>query len=123
MPGRRYQSRIDLLQGTLDFIILQTLRWGTQHGYGISHAINANSQDAFKVETGSLYPALHRLEKQGWVASEWKLSEKGQRAKYYKLTAAGRRQLATEQSRWDRLVDAMRSIMQPFDPAEDRAPR
>jgi PadR family transcriptional regulator PadR len=111
MPGRRYQSRIDLLQGTLDFIILQTLRWGTQHGYGISHAINANSQDAFKVETGSLYPALHRLEKQGWVASEWKLSEKGQRAKYYK------------QSRWGRLVDAMRSIMQPFDPAEDRAPR
>ena len=123
MPGRRYQSRIDLLQGTLDLIVLQTLRWGTQHGYGISHAINANSQDAFKVETGSLYPALHRLEKQGWIASEWKVSEKGQRAKYYKLTAAGRRQLASEQSRWSRLVDAMRAIMQPFDPAQTRTPR
>jgi PadR family transcriptional regulator PadR len=123
MPGRRYQSRIDLLQGTLDLIILQTLRWGTQHGYGISHAINANSQDAFKVETGSLYPALHRLEKQGWIAAEWKLSEKGQRAKYYKLTAAGRRQLASEQSKWTRLVDAMRSIMQPLDSAQTRTPR
>ena len=123
MPGRRYQSRIDLLQGTLDLIVLQTLRWGTQHGYGISHAINANSQDAFKVETGSLYPALHRLEKQGWIASEWKVSEKGQRAKYYKLTAAGRRQLVSEQSRWARLVDAMRSIMQPLDSAQTRAPR
>jgi PadR family transcriptional regulator PadR len=117
MPRARYQNRIDLLQGTLDFIILQTLRWGAQHGYGISHAINAHSQDTFKVETGSLYPALHRLEKQGWVASEWKVSEKGQRAKYYKLTSAGRRQLASERSRWTRLVDAMTSIMTPLDRA------
>ena len=82
MPGEgRYQDRIELLQGTLDLIILQTLRWGPQHGYGISHAINAASRDAFKVETGSLYPALHRLEKRGWIASEWKTSDKKQRAK------------------------------------------
>ena len=107
----RYKSRIDLLQGTLDLIILQTLRMGAQHGYGISHAINANSRDAFKVETGSLYPALHRLEKQGWIASEWKLSEHNQRAKYYRLTAAGRRQLASEQSRWTQFVEAMASLM------------
>ena len=89
MPGEgRYQDRIELLQGTLDLIILQTLRWGPQHGYGISHAINAASRDAFKVETGSLYPALHRLEKRGWIASEWKTSDKKQRAKYYRLTTS-----------------------------------
>ena len=121
MPrGERYQSRIDVLQGTLDLIILQTLSWGIQHGYGISQAINANSRDAFKVETGSLYPALHRLEKQGWVASEWKVSDNNQRAKFYRLTAAGRRQLASEQSRWTRLVDAMSSIMRDRAPAGSR---
>jgi PadR family transcriptional regulator PadR len=113
MPGRRYQSRIDLLQGTLDFIILQTLRWGTQHGYGISHAIDANSQDAFKVETGSLYPALHRLEKQGWVKSEWRVSEHNQRAKYYQLTASGKRQLENERGRWNQLSAAIAGLMNP----------
>ena len=116
MPRReRYVNRIDLLQGTLDLIILQTLRWGPQHGYGISHAINANSQDAFRVETGSLYPALHRLEKRGWVASAWSTSENKQRVKIYKLTAAGRRQLTSEQSRWAQFVDAMASLMKPRD--------
>ena len=112
MPDR---TRLDLLQGTLDLIILQTLRWGPQHGYGISHGINAASHAAFKMETGSLYPALHRLEKRGLVVSEWKMSEKKQRAKYYKLTAAGRKQLATEQSRWSQLVDAMAALMKPRD--------
>jgi transcriptional regulator len=112
MPSR-YQNRIDLLQGTLDLIILQTLRWGPQHGYGISQAINAHSREAFKVETGSMYPALHRLERSGWIASEWKVSDNHQRAKYYRLTAAGRRQLASEQSRWTQLVDAMTSLMKP----------
>lgn len=115
MPGRRYQSRIDLLQGTLDFIILQTLRWGPQHGYGISQAINAHSKDAFKVETGSLYPALHRLEQRGWVASAWATTDNNQRAKFYKLTSAGRRQLTAEQSRWTQFVDAMASLMKPRD--------
>jgi PadR family transcriptional regulator, regulatory protein PadR len=116
MPkGERYANRIDLLQGTLDFIILQTLRWGPQHGYGISHAINAHSNEAFTVETGSLYPALHRLEKRGWVASEWGMTDNNQRARFYKLTAAGRRQLTSEQSRWTQFVDAMASLMKPRD--------
>src|SRR5258707_13230144 len=82
----RYQNRIELLQGTLDMLILQTLQWGPQHGYGISQAIGASSGDVLRVETGSLYPALHRLEKQGWLKSEWKLTESNQRAKYYRLT-------------------------------------
>ena len=116
MPKRaRYQNRIELLQGTLDLIILQTLRLGPAHGYAISHAINAGSRDAFKVETGSLYPALHRLEKQGFVAAEWKMSDNNQRVKHYKLTPAGRRQLASEQSRWAQFVSAMASLMSPRD--------
>ena len=114
MPkGARYAGRIDLLQGTLDLIILQTLRWGPQHGYGISHAINAHSRDAFKVETGSLYPALHRLEKNGWVASEWRTTDNKQRAKFYRLTAAGRKQLSAQHSRWSQFVDAMAALMKP----------
>ena len=114
MPKRvRYASRIDLLQGTLDLIVLQTLQWGPQHGYAISQAINASSHNAFKVETGSLYPALHRLEKQGYVRAEWATTEHKQRARIYSLTAAGRRQLSTEQSRWSQLVQAMASLMKP----------
>jgi PadR family transcriptional regulator PadR len=116
MPkGERYVNRIDLLQGTLDFIILQTLRWGPQHGYGISQAINAHSKEAFKVETGSLYPALHRLEKRGWVTSDWGTTDNNQRARFYRLTAAGKKQLTTEQSRWTQFVDAMASLMRPRD--------
>ena len=107
----RYKDRIELLQGTLDLIILQTLRRGPQHGYGISQAINAASRDAFKVETGSLYPALHRLEKRGWVAAEWKTSDKKQRAKFYKLTSAGRKQLSARHSRWTQFVEAMTSLL------------
>src|SRR5262245_17574653 len=114
-PGARYTNRIDLLQGTLDLIILQTLQWGPAHGYAISHAINAGSNDAFKVETGSLYPALHRLEKRGWIASQWKTSDNKQRAKYYRLTPAGRKQLASEQSRWAQFVDAMAALLKPRD--------
>jgi PadR family transcriptional regulator, regulatory protein PadR len=116
MPKRgRYVNRLDLLQGTLDLIILQTLRWGPQHGYAISHAINAHSRDAFKVETGSLYPALHRLEKRGWVAADWGTTDNKQRAKIYRLTAAGRKQLSAEQSRWSQFVDAMAALMRPRD--------
>jgi len=105
--------RIELLQGTLDMLILRTLQWGSQHGYGISQAIRAQSSEVLQVETGSLYPALQRLEKHGWVTSEWKQSESNQRAKYYKLTASGRKQLASEQARWQQLVKAIAGIMNP----------
>ena len=103
-------NRIELLQGTLDLLILQTLRWGPQHGYGISQAIRTGSNDVLQVETGSLYPALHRLEKRGWVRTEWKTSENKQRAKYYRLTAAGRKQLLVEQSRWSQIVEAVAAL-------------
>ena len=104
-------KKLDLLQGTLDMLILRTLQWGAQHGYGISQTIRAHSADALQVETGSLYPALHRLEKQGWVNSEWKQTESNQRAKYYRLTAAGRKQLAAERARWEQLVAAIAAVM------------
>jgi PadR family transcriptional regulator, regulatory protein PadR len=110
MP-EKYQNRIELLQGTLDMLILQTLQWGDQHGYAIGNAIRATSGDQLRVETGSLYPALHRLERQGWVKSEWKQSEAGQRAKYYRLTAAGRKHLASERNRWSRLVEAIGGVL------------
>jgi transcriptional regulator len=114
MPPREpYKNRIELLQGTLDMLILQTLQWGSQHGHGIAQAIRANSGELLQVETGSLYPALHRLEKQGWLASEWSLTENKQRAKYYKLTAAGKKQLLSEQSKWEQLVQAIAGVMKP----------
>jgi PadR family transcriptional regulator PadR len=114
MPGkRRYQNRIELLQGTLDLLVLQTLQWGPQHGYGITQAIRSNSGQAFDVDTGSLYPALHRLERQRWIGSEWKLSENKQRVKVYRLTAAGKKQLASEHSRWAQLVAAMTAALNP----------
>ena len=94
-------------------LILQTLQWGPQHGHGIGQAIRANSGELLQVETGSLYPALHRLENKGWVASEWKLSEKNQRAKYYRLTPAGKKQLSAEQSQWRLLVKAISKVMKP----------
>lgn len=106
-----YKNRIELLQGTLDLIILKTLQYGSQHGYGISQAIKTNSSDTFVVETGSLYPALHRLEKQGYIESDWDVSDNKQRAKYYKLTQAGRKHLHKEQSRWAKFVAAMTGIM------------
>src|SRR5256712_11938649 len=107
MPGKeRYQHRIELLQGTLDMLVLQTLQWGPQHGYGISQAIHANSGDVLRVETGSLYPALHRLEKQGWLKSEWRLTGEKQRAQFFPLTPAGQKQMAPEHSRLTGLVKA-----------------
>src|SRR5580698_9809787 len=105
------KDRIELIQGTLDMLILQTLKWGEQHGYGIAQAIRSGSSEVLQVETGSLYPALHRLEKQGWVKSEWRQSEFNQRAKYYNLTAAGRKQLTAEQARWDRISAAIAELM------------
>ena len=114
MPkGTRYRNRIELLQGTLDLLILQTLQWGPQHGYGISQAIRANSGDVLRVDTGSLYPALHRLERQGWVSAEWKVSDNNQSVKVYRLTAAGRKQRASERSRWEQLSEAIARALNP----------
>ena len=105
--------RLDLLQGTLDMLILRTLQWGPRHGHGIGQAIRAQSDDLLRVETGSLYPALHRLVKRGWLKAEWGISEANQRAKYYRLTAAGKAQLARERDRWSKLVHAIGLIMNP----------
>src|SRR5216684_5266316 len=109
----RYQNRIELVQGTLDMLILQTLRWGAQHGYGVGQTIRSGSGDVLQVETGSLYPALHRLEKQGWIKAEWRTSEHNQRAKYYQLTAAGKKQLNSEFSRWNQMSAAIAGLMNP----------
>ena len=106
-----YRDPIELLQGTLDLLVLQTLTCGPRHGYGITHAIRAGSRDALQVDTGSLYPALHRLEREGAVDSDWKVSENNQRVKVYRLTAAGRRRLAAEKSRWNRILEAMAGVL------------
>ncbi len=117
-----YRNRIELLQGTLDLLVLKSLTWGAQHGYGITQAIRATSREALQVDTGSLYPALHRLEKEGSVASEWKTSENKQRVKVYRLTAAGRRRLAEERSQWERLLTAMSLVLDaPKAPRLDEA--
>jgi transcriptional regulator len=110
-PKPAYQNRIELLQGTLDLLILQTLQWGAQHGYAIGNAIRAHSGDLLQVETGSLYPALHRLEKQGWVKSEWRQTEANQRAKFYTLTATGKKRLLAERDRWSQMVMAMSGVL------------
>lgn len=113
------ERRLELLQGTLDMLILRTLQWGPRHGHGIGQAIRTQSDDLLRVETGSLYPALHRLEKRGWLSSEWRLSEANQRAKYYRLTAAGKAQLAREHDRWTQLVHAIGRIMNPATAGEE----
>ena len=110
-PKTGYQNRIELLQGTLDMLILKTLQWGEQHGYGISQAIRVTSGEVLQVETGSLYPALHRLERQGWVSAEWKKTESNQRAKFYRITALGKKQLASDYERWGRMVASNEGIM------------
>jgi len=108
---QRYQNRIELLQGTLDLLILQTLRWGAQHGYGIALAIRANSGDILQVDTGSLYPALHRLERQKLIAADWKISENNQRVRAYRLSAAGKKKLVAERSRWAQISQAIAGIL------------
>ena len=107
----RYQNRIELLQGTLDLLILQTLMWGEQHGYGISQVIRTQSGDVLQVDTGSLYPALHRLEDRGWVSSEWGVSENNRKAKFYRLTNRGRKELNTAAGRWRKMTRAIGLIL------------
>ncbi|MBZ5677912.1 MAG: PadR family transcriptional regulator [Acidobacteriia bacterium] len=104
-------SRIEFLQGTLDILILRTLSFGRAHGHAIAKHIRHSSQDVFQVETGSLYPALHRLEAKGWIAASWDLSDKGKRARYYRLTALGKKHLTSEQSRWNAFSRAMGLIL------------
>ena len=113
MPKPAGDRRLDLLQGTLDMLILRTLQWGPQHGHGIGQAIRAQSEDLLRIETGSLYPALHRLMKRGWLKAEWGVSEANQRAKFYRLTVAGKAQLVREQDRWSQLVHAIGRVMNP----------
>jgi transcriptional regulator len=102
-----------LLQGTLDLLILRTIAVGAAHGHAIAHAIERQSDEVLQVEHGSLYPALHRLEDRGWIASFWGTSENNRRARYYRLTPAGRRQLAQQTSRWDELVGAVNRVLRP----------
>lgn len=116
-PKDRYQNRTEILQGTLDMLILQTLQWAPRHGYALSKAMRANSGEILKVDTGSLYPALHRLERKGWIVAEWKASDLGPRLRVYRLTNRGRRQLASERSRWERITAAIAGILNPAEKA------
>ena len=102
---------IELLQGTLDLIVLKTLSWGPMHGFGIARWIQHTTEDALQVEEGSLYPALYRMENRGWIKAQWALTENGRRAKYYKLTAVGKRQLVAESDSWNQLTGAIGKIM------------
>ena len=106
-------ARHDLLHGTLDMLILRTLQWGPQHGYAIGQTIRAQSWDVLQIEAGSLYPALQRLSKKGWVTSKWGQTEANQRAKFYRLTPEGKQQLLREESRWTELVRAIGRVMKP----------
>jgi transcriptional regulator len=110
------KNRLELLQGTLDLLILQTLRLGPLHGHAIAKTIERNSEDVLQVEQGSLYPALHRLIKRGWITFEEGTSENNRRAKYYRLTAKGRKQLAVETTKWDKLTRAVGRILRPIVP-------
>src|SRR5713226_7920465 len=113
--GHKEPIRVELLQGTLDLLILRTLLAGPTHGHAIAKHIQRTSEDLLKVETGSLYPALHRLEAKGWITASWELSDKGKRAKYYRLAPLGRKQLASEQSKWLAFSRAMGLILKPVE--------
>ena len=110
---RKGPSRVDLLQGTLELLLLRTLATGPRHGHAIAKHIQRTSEELLQVETGSLYPALHRLEAKGWISAEWALSDKGKRARYYRLTVLGRRQLESEQSKWHAFARAIGLILNP----------
>src|ERR1700704_2644889 len=111
----RPPARVELLQGTLDVLILRTLLGEPKHGHAIAKHIQRTSEEMLQVETGSLYPALHRLEAKGWIAASWELSDKGKRARYYRLTALGRKQFAAEQSKWQAFARAMGLVLNPAD--------
>lgn len=113
LRSSRPDARPDLVHGTLDMLILRTLLWGPQHGYAIGQTIRAQSSDVLQVEAGSLYPALQRLAKKGWVTSKWGQTEANQRAKFYRLTPEGRKQFLREESRWTELVNAISQVMNP----------
>jgi PadR family transcriptional regulator len=117
-PKLSADDRLDLLQGTLDLLILRTLRWGPMHGHGIAKFIQQTSQDVFKIEHGSLYPALQRLLQEGWIKAEWGTSTNNRRARFYRLTATGRRHLSAEHSRWERITEAVGRILRPASPEE-----
>jgi PadR family transcriptional regulator, regulatory protein PadR len=104
-------SNVDVLQGTLDVLVLKTLSWGPMHGYGVARWLQQITGDVLRIEEGSLYPALHRMERRGWIASEWGLSENNRRAKYYKLTTSGRRQLRVESSSWSVFAQAVSKVL------------
>lgn len=106
-------AKADLLHGTLDMLILRTLQWGPQHGYAVAQTIRAQSSDVLQVEAGSLYPALQRLSKKGWVVSKWGQTPANQRAKFYRITPEGKKQLLREESRWTELVTAISQILKP----------
>jgi PadR family transcriptional regulator PadR len=110
---RERPSRVELLQGTLDLLILRTLLAGPTHGHAIARHIKQTSEELLQVETGSLYPALHRLELKGWIAATWELSDKGKRARFYRLTPLGRKQLAVERSKWETFTRAIGLILNP----------
>ena len=112
MPEKR-SSRVELLRGTLDLLIMRTLLPGPSHGHAIAKHIQRTSEDLLQVETGSLYPALYRLEAKGWIDASWELSDKGKRARYYRITPAGRKQLVAEQSKWDAFARAMGLLLRP----------
>ncbi|MGH9446407.1 MAG: PadR family transcriptional regulator [Terriglobia bacterium] len=118
MAKRPSEDRIELVYGSLDMLILRTLRRGPTHGHGIAKSIERMSEETLKVEHGSLYPALQRLQQEGWITVQWGVSPKNQRAKYYRLTAAGRRQLMAETSRWERFVRAITSVLRPAESEE-----
>jgi PadR family transcriptional regulator PadR len=113
LRSSRPDARTDLVHGTLDMLILRTLLWGPQHGYAIGQTIRSQSSDVLQVEAGSLYPALQRLAKKGWVTSKWGQTEANQRAKFYRLTPEGRKQFLHEESRWTELVNAIAQVMNP----------
>ncbi|WP_425395487.1 PadR family transcriptional regulator [Aeoliella sp.] len=113
MPAKNQNKKAELLQGTLDMLILKTLTVGKLHGYAIARQIQQASGEALVVEEGSLYPALHRMQRRGWIEHEWGLSESNRRAKYYQLTSAGRKQLTAEKKRWNRFVEAITVVMNP----------